>query len=148
MSSDSWSPNNPCSPATKWGLSMVSGSQLQVAKLAQKVSRVCPRSPLGLPWVCPGSASGLPKVYPGSAPGLPWVCPGSAPGLPQVFPWSPPGSPPGLAQVKAPVKAPLKLLPFRKRRKRLCSKSTTISPWGPQGGPQRCLGGLILLLGQ
>ena len=35
MSSDSWLPNNPCSPATKWGLSMVSGSQLWVANIAQ-----------------------------------------------------------------------------------------------------------------
>ena len=41
MSSDLWPPNNPCSPATNWGLSMVSGSQLQVAKLAQ----MCPAAP-------------------------------------------------------------------------------------------------------
>ena len=32
MSSDLWPPNNPCSPATNCGLSMTSGSQLQVAK--------------------------------------------------------------------------------------------------------------------
>ena len=41
MSLDLWPPNNPCSPATNWGLSMVSGSQLQVAKLAQ----MCPAAP-------------------------------------------------------------------------------------------------------
>ena len=43
MSLDLWPPNNLCSPATKWGLSMVSGSQLQVAKLAQ----MCPAAPSG-----------------------------------------------------------------------------------------------------
>ena len=43
MSSDLWPPNNPCSPATNLGLSMVSGSQLQVAKLAQ----MCPAAPSG-----------------------------------------------------------------------------------------------------
>ena len=37
MSSDSWPPNKPCSPATNWGLSMVSVSQLQVAQLVQIV---------------------------------------------------------------------------------------------------------------
>ena len=41
MSSDLWPPNNPCSPATNWGLSMVSGSEVQVAKLAQ----MCPVAP-------------------------------------------------------------------------------------------------------
>ena len=41
MSSDSWPPNNPCSPATKWRLSIDSGSQLQVAKLAE----MCPVAP-------------------------------------------------------------------------------------------------------
>ena len=38
MSSELWASNKPCSPATMWGLSIVSGSQLQVAKLAQ----MCP----------------------------------------------------------------------------------------------------------
>ena len=44
MSSDLWPPNNPCSPATNRGLSMVSGSKLQVAKLAQ----MCPAAPSAL----------------------------------------------------------------------------------------------------
>ena len=35
MSLDLWPPYNPCPPATNWGLSMVSSSQLQVAQLAQ-----------------------------------------------------------------------------------------------------------------
>ena len=43
MSLDQWPPNNLCSLATKWGLSIVSGSQLQVAKLAQ----MCPAVPRG-----------------------------------------------------------------------------------------------------
>ena len=43
MSLDLWPQNNPCSPATMWGLSMVNSSQLQVAKLAQ----ICPAAPNG-----------------------------------------------------------------------------------------------------
>ena len=49
MSSDSWPPNKPCSPATNWGLSMGSVSQLQVAQLAKIVGSVGPPVSPGLP---------------------------------------------------------------------------------------------------
>ena len=60
MSSYSWLPNNPCSLATKWGLSMVSCSQLQVAKLAQ----MCPAVPSSAQQ-CPAASSGTQGQNPG-----------------------------------------------------------------------------------
>ena len=60
MSWDLWPPNNPCIPATKWGLSMVSASQLQVAKLAQMCLSV-PSSNLR----CPAAPSSNPGQHPG-----------------------------------------------------------------------------------
>ena len=139
MSLDLWPPNNPWSQATNWGLSMVSGSQLQVAKLAQ----MCPAAPSGTQQrttapsgcqQCSAAASGSQR-QPGSKPQS----------KPQSKPGSKPRSKPRvktrMEHLGAPcsTKCPFKICQFKIRR----VKTFIIRIRPESRGPQGALGDLI-----